>query len=487
MKAKRASRIPFFVLVTALMAVLAAPLGADDWEDARRDKLEEAVRTLEIAEIAKQQGEQVRNGLVSLRHGMVTLVADLARVDLTLEILNASTAPMEWRRSFRIDPLAEVIGASLARGADPAITAQTLTLADARRIYGEIRSPRPTRTRPARRRGGDPLRVERPTRDRIDVVVWPIAPGETVRIALDFVTPLRGRGDQRTYVDPIQGDLGSGSPPQQAVTTEPDIRDTQILAAMDVHWVFDTGDLVLAGTPTGMVPAGAAGGRLHFREAEGRDRVADPSLPLRIPRPTHTAFAVPSGSIGTRVAVWHFDPIAFLEEHDLTSEVSPDSRLRLVRRPGSTSRIAPWTFDVTDGPRPVTARLLRRSPDLHYAVEVVGPKGNVLHVVEIRRPVVRTRLDRDREGAITGWHRAALAARVIQWAGSKKVRQQQALDFAVDLGVLTAGTAALAVPENERRGLSRRSRSQYAQDGAPLGAQRREADLESPPPRSTSR
>ena len=491
MNAKGMTRFSIALLAGALVVGAVTPVAADDWEDARRDKLEEAVRGLEVEEIARRRGttpEQVTGSVLDLRHGKVVVVADLARTDCILEIRNTGTQPMEWRRSFAIDPLAEAIGASLQRGAAPPEIAQTLTLADARRIYGEVRDPRPTRTIPAprRRTGGDPLRVERPSRERMNVVVWPIAPDETVRVALTFVSPLRGRGERRTYVDPIQGDGGTAPTDGQPVTTEPDVRRAPILASMSTDWLVDTGDLVLSGIPTGMVPAGSAGGILHFRGPDAPERSGRPTLPLRQLRPSNEVLAVHGGGLGTRVAVFRFDPIAFLEEHDLP-RVSPDCTLRIRRRAGSTSRIAPWVFPVTAEPRPVTARLFPQSPDLRYAVEVLDPEGNVLHLVEVERPVSRTELDRARAGAITGWHRAALAARVRDWAGAQPVRQQQALDFAVDLGVLTAGTAALAVPPAERGRLRLRSRRQYFADGAPLGAQDREADLHGPPSRATAK
>ena len=492
MEARGMTRIWIALLAGALAAGAAAPVAADDWEDARRDRLEEAVRGLEVEEVARQRGttpDQVRNSVMSLRHGKVVMVADLARADLTLEIRNTGTQPMEWSRAFAIDPLAEAIGASLQRGDTPPEVAQTLTLADARRIYAEVRDPRPTRTVPAprQRTGGDPLRVERPSRARMNVVVWPIAPGETVRVALTFVSPLRGRGERRTYVDPIQGDAGSVPTDDQPVTTEPDARRTPILASMDTDWLVDTGDLALSGVPTGMVAAGEAGGLLHFRGPERPEQAGKPSLPLRVLRPSSEVLAVHGGGLGTRVAVFHFDPIAFLEEHDLAGEVSPDCTLRIRRRAGSTSRIAPWVFPVTAEPRPVTARLFPQSPDLRYAVEVVDAQGDVLHRFEVERGVNRTTLDAARAGAITGWHRAALAARVRDWAGNHRVKQQEALDFAVDLGVLTAGTAALAVPPAERSRLRVRSRRQYFSDGAPLGAQDREADFRGPPSRSTAK
>ena len=178
-------RFSALALVVVLVLGAAAPVRADDWEDGRRDKLEQAVRDLEAAEVAKRRGttvQQVRNSLMSLRHGRVVMVGDLAGTDLTLEIQNIGPQPMEWRRSFAIDPHAEAIGAYLQRGNGRRIEAQTLTLADARRIYGEVRTPRPTRTRTVRRPSGDPLRIERPSRGRMDLAVWPIAPGETVRV-----------------------------------------------------------------------------------------------------------------------------------------------------------------------------------------------------------------------------------------------------------------------------------------------------------------
>lgn len=490
MRPKGMTRIWIALLAGALVAGGVAPALADDWEDTRRDRLEEAVRDLEIEEVARRQGttpDQVRSSVMSLRHGKVVMVADLARAELTLEIRNTGTQPMEWSRAFAIDPLAEAIGASLQRGDAAPEIAQTLTLADARRIYGEVRTPRPTRTRSVPRTpGGDPLRIERPNRARMNVIVWPVAPGETVRVALTFVSPLRGRGERRTYVDPIRGDWGAVPEGSQPVTTEPDVGRTPILASMDTRWIVDTGDLALSGVPTGMVPAGEAGGLLHFRGPDGRERTGGPTLPLRLLRPSRQVLAVHGGGLGTRVAVFHFDPIAFLQEHDLT-HVSPDCILRIRRRAGSTSRIAPWVFPVTGEPQPVTARLFPQSPDLEYAVEVVDPEGEVLHTIEVQRPVNRTKLDRARAGAITGWHRAALAARVRDWAGNHRVKQQQALDFAVDLGVLTAGTAALAVPPAERSRLRMRSRRQYFANGAPLGAQEREADFRGPPSRSTSK
>jgi hypothetical protein len=496
MKMTGMTRTALLTAAAALIVGLLAPMAhADDWADPRRDQLENEVRRLEIEEAARR-GEPAAlrslGSLVGLRHGKVQMLANLARVDLTLEIQNTSQTAMEWSRTFALDPAAEAIGASLQRGTATPVAAQTLSLEDARRIYGEVRNPRPRRrTGPlpfgpqtAGRGGGDPLRVERVSRGQLSVTVWPIAPDETVRVALTFVTPLRGRGDSRTYVDPIQGDLGTRR--TDVVVTAPARSAPQALATMDTAWMVRTGNLAVDGTPHGMVAAGEVAGWLHYRGGRGQDATG-PSLPLRVLRPERTVIAVPGGGLGTRVAVWYFDPIEFLEQQGIRPPAS--ARMRLLKRTGSTSRIAPWEFDVTGEPMPVTAMLLPNSESLRYAVEVTDSAGNVLETVEIERAVERVNeLDRDVVGALTGWHRAAIAARVRDWAAGKgPVQQREALAFAVDLGVLTAGTAALAVPEEERRGLSRRSRRQYWQEGAPLGAQGREADIKAPPSRANAR
>jgi hypothetical protein len=316
------------------------------------------------------------------------------------------------------------------------------------------------------------------------VTVWPIAPDETVRVALTFVTPLRGRGEERTYVDPIQGDLGTRR--TDVVITAPE-RARRGLEVMEAAWMVRTADgIEVAGEPSGMLATGEAGGWHHYRGTPGNEDTG-PSLPLRVARRDRAVLAVPGGGLGTRVAVWHFDPIAFLERHGLRP--AADARLRLLKRRGSTSRIAPWEFGVRDEPLPVTALLFPKSETLRYAVEVVDRQGNVLETVEVERAVDRTQdLERELVGALTGWHRAALADRVRRWAARKgAIARRDALDYAVDLGVLTDGTAALAVPAEERRGLQRRSRRTYWQQGAPLGAQGREADIKAPPARAASR
>jgi hypothetical protein len=82
---------------------------------------------------------------------------------------------------------------------------------------------------------------------------------------------------------------------------------------------------------------------------------------------------------------------------------------------------------------------------------------------------------------VSGWHRAALVHRVFGWAAHDGERRLRAQRFAVDMGVLVAGSSALAVPIRERARMSQRSRRLYDTDGVPLGAPRHEADVKSPP------
>ena len=74
--------------------------------------------------------------------------------------------------------------------------------------------------------------------------------------------------------------------------------------------------------------------------------------------------------------------------------------------------------------------------------------------------------------------------RVLRWAGTDPARLAEAQRFAVDVGVLALGTAALAVPQSERQRMTVRNRRLYDHDGVPLGAQKHEADLRAPPNKS---
>jgi hypothetical protein len=268
--------------------------------------------------------------------------------------------------------------------------------------------------------------------------------------------------------------------------TAPDALPAAGTTAVHDQWMFRPGSLALASASAGLAPAGDAGGVLRFVAADGFRRDQAPTVEFRRQEETaDEAVAVKGGGLGTLVAAWRFDPAEWLTAHGF----EPDAgiTLRLLKRPGSTSRIAPWSFGALDLPLPVTARLATGAESIRYAVEVRDGDGEVLAVVEEEQGFRRERLLGDLEGAITGWHRAALVARVLQWAGSDAERRDRALAFAVDLGVLVPGTAALALPADEQRDLPTASRREYRTDGAHLGARRGEADMASPPAGALSR
>lgn len=420
-------------------------------------------------------------GLVHLHHGSVHMVAGLARVDLTLEVQNVGPQPMEWQRVYAIDPVAEVIGAVLQREGEDAITARTLTSADAARIYAEVRTPPPTR-RPRGNR--DPLLLQRPSADRLHVSIWPIGPGETIRVALTFVTPLRGRGARRTYVDVMGGPARAGRPPRLSRPNdgEPDRGGRTVPVAAQADWLVDPGDLVLSSAPgRGMTLRGQSAGLLQFTgRAATEGQSPRPSVSFLTAKREKGALLVGSGSLGGRIAVWRFDPQEFLVSHGF--ELREPLDVRLVPARGNCSRLAPHFFAKADEPLPVTALLLDRSArTVRYGVEVLGSDGEVIATYHEALPLHREDLDEASEDALSGWHRAALVHRVFQWAGGDGARQLGAQRFAVDMGVLVGGSAALAVPASERRRMSQRSRRLYDRDGVPLGAPRHEADLRAVP------
>lgn len=420
--------------------------------------------------------------LVTLHHGSVHLVAGLARVDLTLEVQNVGGQPMEWTRTYAMDPAAEVIGAVLKRANENPTIARTLTLPDARRIYAEVRTPPPSRPSvpPGRR---DPLRVERTQRDRLQIAIWPIAAGETIRAELTFVTPLRGQGARRTYMDVMGGPGTDDSPTtlNRPSRENPQPSRPDVFVAEQAEWLVNPGEFVLASAaPTGMTLQGEAGGLLHFTgQAATESETARPTVPFLKRTLDREALLVPGGGFGAYLATWRFNPQAFLRARGF--ELREDLIVRLVARKGSTQRIAPHVFGAKDEARPVTARVKRGIDEVRYGIEIVDQEGMVIESYEQTLPTRTEKLDPILVGAVTGWHRAALVRRVFSWAGPDASLRQRALTFAVDMGVLVPGTAALAVPPTERRRLSRGSRQLYDNDGVPLGAQHREADFKSVP------
>jgi hypothetical protein len=468
---RRRSFAPAVVGVFVCGALLASPAArGEDWEDGVRDEMEQRVRALEEAARARSAPAVAQQdpGLpvrVVLEHGDVRFVQDLARVDVTIQVSNAGSGDIEWTRRYDVDEQAEVVGASLTRRNAGTITCRTLPLDDARRIYGEARNPRPTPGRPGR----DPLRVERDASGALDVVVWPVGPGETVQVGLTFVTPLRGHGSERVYVDPIRA--GGRTAPTEVDGGAPLVADRLVRVG---------GVLAYASASADWVAAGDVGGVLRFVDAAGRDEHG--TLSFTALRGTEGAVSVRGGGFGTRVGVWRFDPAEHLRSRGI--EPREGLEVRLVRVPGAASRIAPDRFDALDEPLPVTSRLHSDADAVRYEVHVLED-GEVVDVSGREEPLTRASLERKLEDALTAWHRARLVRRVLAWAAEEPdedgERQRAAVGYAVDAGVLAPGTAALALPPLERRLLTPRSRWQFDTDGVPLGASNGAADLRSPP------
>ncbi|MDJ0522153.1 MAG: hypothetical protein QNJ90_08780 [Planctomycetota bacterium] len=417
--------------------------------------------------------------LVHLHHGSVRMVADLARVDLTLEVQNVGAQVLEWQRTYAVDPAAELIGAVLKRTNEEPIHARTLTTVDAGRVYARIRTPPPSRT--PRNRNRDPLLLTRERNDELHVRIWPINPQETVRVELTFVTPLRGDGPHRTYVDVMGGPAREETPNPRRARPEP-ANGAPAMVDGEAKWLLQPGELVLSTAPAeGMELRGSAGGRLHFAGAPAtRADEPAPRVPFLSKRRSPRAVLVGSGSYAGRIATWRFDPRTYLAGKGYA--VYGALTVHLLPGKGSSERIAPNRFGAHDEARPVTARVSSRAArDLRYRVEVRDEAGRVITRSEEAMPLVRMDLDAELEGAISGWHRAQLVRRVFRWAHTNAGRQAEAQRFAVDMGVLVPGSAAIAIPNGEKRRLTRELRRLYETDGVPLGAQRREADLKQVP------
>lgn len=420
--------------------------------------------------------------LTHLHHGKVRMFAGLARVDLTLEVQNVGTAVMEWRRAYAIDPSAEVIGAVLLRRNQLPIVSRTLTTGDANQCYARIRMPPVTRPTPRPRRPRDPLLLTRPQRDQLHIQIWPIAADETIRVELTFVTPLRGNGVRRTYRDVMGGpmrELPRVSRPSEG-GAQPPRPGTMVNHKAD--WLMQPGDLVLSSaTPDGMVLDGKAGGQLKFTGvAATRSNEPAPSVPFLVKRKSTHAQLVDSRTLSSRIAVFRFDPDAYLKDKGFVLTRGMRLDLKAVR--GATRRLAPNAFRAGDEPRPVTGQVVQRKADVFaYKVRVLDRHGNEVVVFDEQKPLARPKVDKAMQAAVGGWHRAHLASRVFRWAGIHNRHRQEATRYAVDLGVLMPGISAIAIPANERERLTPRLRRLYETDGVPLGAPRREADVKQPP------
>jgi hypothetical protein len=427
--------------------------------------LEEAV-----AQATRPSDERVRASPVrlGLRVGEARFVRDLARVDVTLEATNTSAQVLEWDRTFPMDPTAEVIACSLQRAGQVALSARSLTFEDGRRIYDETVRPRPTVPNP----GKDPLRVERESDGRLRVVVFPLAPSETVRVHLSFATSLAARGRLRHYRDPLW--IGDIRREGRLVEVTPE-------AVTSASLTLEPGLLTAAHAEGRLAVSALSPERLLVKPLDAVAAAMQAQVRFEAPEGPLPALAVPGAGLGTRVAFWLLDPAAFLAEHGIR-EIPAGATLRLTGRSG-TQRLVPAEIPA-DGPAvTLLARQYALSGDLAYDVELVH--GRELTRFEVRQPVERAEADPALEDAVGGYYRARLARHVLAWAEQAPAqRRARALAYAVDLGVILPGTCALALPREEQRTLTPQSRRTYRRDGTEIGASDGDADWIAPPPGS---
>lgn len=407
---------------------------------------------------------------LDVRRGEARFVRELARVDVTLEATNTNGQVVEWSRVFAIDPRAEVIRCALERAGQAEIAARTLTFEDGRRIYGETVQPqRPT--------GRDPLRVEREIQNQLRVTVFPLAPNETVRVKLAFVTPLMGRGRERVYLDPLWLTEGEDAAFKMEAG-QPPARPLDQGARIDVVLAVEPRGLVFTEPPSGLVQSVGSEGRLAFAPASPALAGARAELEFLAPEGPPAAVAVKGGGLGTRVAVWRFDPATFLAERRLVG-LGPRTALRLSPLSAGVQRLVPGLLTAGDAAQPIAARVLTGTDAVAFAVDVDTPEG--ARRFEVTLPIAREDPDEALEDAVSAWHRARMARHVLRWAGSDPVKLGKAIAYAVDLGVLLPGTSALAMPREEQLRLSRASRRTYRKDGALLGSPDGSSDFIAPP------
>jgi hypothetical protein len=444
------------------LACWSGAAGADD-RDPTDVGLEEAV-----ARATRPAGERVEASPVRLgfRVGEARFVRDLARVDVTLEATNTTAQVLEWDRTFPMDPSAEVIACSLQRAGQAPLLARSLTFEDGRRIYDETVRPRPT---VPPNPGKDPLRVERESDGRLRVVVFPVAPSETVRVHLSFATSLADRGRLRHYKDPLWvGD----------VRREGRLAEVLPEAVTSASLTLEPGVLTGARVEGRLAMSPLSDQRLVVKPLDAVAAAMQAHVRFEAPAGLLPALTVPGAGLGTRIAFWPMDPAGFLAERGIR-EIPRGARLRFTAR-GGTQRLVPAEIPADSPALTLVARHYAASGDLAYDVELVH--GTNLTRFEVRQPVERAQADAALEDAVGGFYRARLARHVLAWAEQAPAqRRAKALAYAVDLGVILPGTCALALPREEQRTLSPLSRRTYRRDGTEIGAADGDADWVAPP------
>ena len=221
--------------------------------------------------------------------------------------------------------------------------------------------------------GRDPLRVERQRPDQLRVTV-PLAPRETVRVRLAFVTPLEGARAGTALHRPVAGDRAAERRETRPTTPreEPSLTPTPSFHVDDAP--RRAGRLTYAEALPGMLAAPSAGSRLAFRPEHASYAGSRARVAFRAPEGPLPALAVRGGGLGTRVAVWRFDPTEFLAGHGLAG-IGDDAVLRLTGSAGFTQRVVPGMVEASSPAIPMAARVLPGAEAVTYTVEVETRDG----------------------------------------------------------------------------------------------------------------
>ena len=442
------------------------PARADDWDDPAADSLARLVRRMESAR--GRGGEENAQAAVVARKDEVVVFADLARVDVTLDVANRGTGN-EWRRFLVVEPEADLIAATYVRADGLETSARTLTAEDSRRLYGRATNPN---------YGRDPLVIEREARERRDVSVFPLAAGQSARLLLSFVTPLHGpggRGADRTYRDPLAvravGGAGVTTPPERSRRRDRAGGGVPVSSGGVPTAAVSGTAFRLLGVLPGVLPEGTGLARGEdgslVVSAPGGEPVTE--LPLRAVRSATPAVTIRAGGFAlyTSAFAWRVDPDEQLRA--LGVEPRRDFTLRIKGLSASTGRIAPDVLAASAEPTVVMGRAANTG-SIRLVLEALDGSGKVVARGEASPESGRASPGEPMEDAMRAYHRARLVDRVYRWAGDDPKKIAEARAYAVDLGVVGRGVGAIAVPKDERGFLSRRDVRLYLTDGAPIGA-----------------
>lgn len=451
----------------ALLGAGSAPsAAADEWND----PVAEAVAR--VLALRRDAGFDDASW-ISTRRDEVTTGAGLARVDVHLTVTNHAERGLEWRRNLPVDPAADLIGAVYTRPDGVTTRAVTLSAGDAGRLYG--RAVRPET-------GRDPMRVDRPERERLEIRIFPVPSGATVGLLLTFATPLKGAGDVRSYRDPLDAH-------PHPVTTDGDEPVTTPGAALAVALAVPNARLhpqsVLLRTP-GLVPTASivalspqpTKDGLWIALPDGEDL---PPVDLRVVRGTPDVATFTAGGypILTNAFAWRLDPAALSKALGLES--TSGIRLRLSPVDGSTSRLAPEMVRPSDEPTLVLGRAWGLG-SIRVNVEALDDAGKSVAKRIVSVEAKEGKFDEHMTDALRAFHRARLVERVYRWAGDDEKRHGQAVSYAVDLGVVGRDVSAFAVPKDERGFMTRKDLSLYLTDGVPFDGDAQDGDFKPAPP-----